>query len=445
MGDRTQCGAAKRAGGNGTTRTLPMVLCAVGLLACGRGGKTSDMSTNAAQSGTLQVESTEEPGALLLARLTDDPLDPARRRLLSIAAAAAGKLPTVPHGKNRSRLQEVAASSSLALGQRRSALEQALSIEGWQRGAVLADLATVLAEGGDQENARLAIDMAQAEHDRARTEELQEWRADRVLARIGRARVTLGETLGSGDELQAIDPAEHAPLALAQAARLDVRDFDAQLAELRRLAATGDFAMVRNALLVAGALHDRFYEDTERRTELAEFVTSSWRPLPVDLQLELLTSLSEAATRHGDEEAARAYVARAAELLAALTFTPEAKVPVLARVAVMHWRAGLTDRAAALLGQALAEFDAGRTRIFDVFRADTLRPLAQAHATIGEQEAALSVYRQAVEEGGANPNSRPRAEDLVETCCSLAETGLVPDEALLQRLAELEAGLGDPW
>jgi hypothetical protein len=50
-----------------------------------------------------------------------------------------------------------------------------------------------------------------------------------------------------------------------------------------------------------------------------------------------------------------------------------------------------------------------------------------------------------VEEGVVNPNSRPRADDLVDVCNSMARHGVEPDSKLTQRLKEVQASLRSPW
>ena len=74
-----------------------------------------------------------------------------------------------------------------------------------------------------------------------------------------------------------------------------------------------------------------------------------------------------------------------------------------------------------------------------------LRPLAEAYLAQDDVATARTLYAQAVEAGVANPNSRPRAEDLSATCCSMALHGFEPDEALWARLVAVRASLAEPW
>jgi len=80
-----------------------------------------------------------------------------------------------------------------------------------------------------------------------------------------------------------------------------------------------------------------------------------------------------------------------------------------------------------------------------MFRAGALRPVAEAYHALGDAKTALAIYRIAVDDGAENPNARPRAEDLTETCISMAVRGVQPDERLLTRIRQIEAGLREPW
>jgi hypothetical protein len=64
---------------------------------------------------------------------------------------------------------------------------------------------------------------------------------------------------------------------------------------------------------------------------------------------------------------------------------------------------------------------------------------------MGDAGTTLNLYRRALEAGQENPNSRPRTDDLIATCCSLALHAVEPDETLMSRIRDIRAGLGDPW
>jgi hypothetical protein len=50
-----------------------------------------------------------------------------------------------------------------------------------------------------------------------------------------------------------------------------------------------------------------------------------------------------------------------------------------------------------------------------------------------------------VEDCAANSDSKPRAEDLSATCCSMAESGVEPDAGLWTRMRAIRDGLREPW
>jgi hypothetical protein len=89
----------------------------------------------------------------------------------------------------------------------------------------------------------------------------------------------------------------------------------------------------------------------------------------------------------------------------------EHRIPLVAQLSDLRFKAGDTERARTDADAALALFNAQREKIVNIYRAGALRPLAEAYQSMGDTEAALSVYKLAVEEGIANINSRPRAED----------------------------------
>ena len=94
---------------------------------------------------------------------------------------------------------------------------------------------------------------------------------------------------------------------------------------------------------------------------------------------------------------------------------------------------------------AIEADDAERERIAPIFRASALRPIAETYQSMGDNAAALALYKRVVEEGANNKNARPRAEDLSATCRSMALNAAEPDSELWARLREISAGLCNPW
>lgn len=377
--------------------------------------------------------------------VADAPLAPAQGELLALAFGAASALPVHPHLKNRSREQEAVVETWLALGQPRRALAGLEQIDGWRRGAAYADLAFWCAQHGATAEVQRYLDLALEVAARTEGEDSQDWQRDRIRAGVARTYVWLGQPELAGPLQAGAADSEMGRVDAARAARADAAACDAQLAAVRQIAASGGFDELRNALESCARLFDRFYADTDRRTRIEETIRGSWSKLPTQVRIELLIEMSGIALAHADQATALALVRDAALLLDNAQWTPDVRIAFMSRLAGLRHRAGDGAQARREADAALALFAAERERIVDIDRADTLRPLAEAYQAMGDTQAALSVYAQALDEGVQNPNSRPRAEDLSATCCSMALAGVEPDARLWAKLRQVRDGLGEPW
>jgi hypothetical protein len=174
-------------------------------------------------------------------------------------------------------------------------------------------------------------------------------------------------------------------------------------------------------------------------------IDASCGNMPVFIRLEILTELTDAALAHADQDKALALIEEAQTLMDGARWQPRFVIPLMARLAERRFHAGDEAGARAEVEKTLTLFDAQRATIVNIYRAQTIRPLAEAVYAMGDAETSLNLYRRALEAGMENPNSRPRSDDLVATCCSLALHAVEPDEALMSRIREIRAGLGDPW
>ncbi|MEO6711243.1 MAG: hypothetical protein ABI054_13620, partial [Planctomycetota bacterium] len=276
----------------------------------------------------------------------------------------------------------------------------------------------------------------------------QTWRRERIRAGIVVACLVLGESKQAAELEAGLAGAElgslHAAKARLQSAD-DSEAFDARLRGLDPVLATGDFDQVRDGLAVCASLFERFYEDVERRTLAKQKIVSSWTKLPVQARIELMLELIGISLDHADRVQALTLVDETQRLVEGSRWLPEDQIPLTAKLAGLRQRAGDEPRARTELAAALAAFDTQRPRIVDIRRASVLRAIAEAHQSMGETAAALELYARAVEEGLANPNSRPRAEDLAATCCSMALHTTAPGPQLWSRLREVHQGLKSPW
>jgi tetratricopeptide (TPR) repeat protein len=389
----------------------------------------------------------------------DQPLPQFQGRLLELAYQAASALPVRPHVKDRSRAQEAVVAACLELDQPQRARRFSEGIENWRRGSSLADLALYLARHGDEQAARECLELAgrviegappasdapDAEELDEDGEPMQEWRLDRVRARIAAAYLWLGDRERAREFGQDLVDSEAGQLATVQAMLSDEQAFDRQMEATDAIIEHGNLDQLRNVLATGAQLFERFYADQPRRAAAEQRIRACSGKVPRDHYVGVLMQLAESALAQGDADGARALVDEARALVTGASWTAELRLPLLARLAGLRHRTGDSAAARAELDAARAEFAHQYAGIFDIYRAGVLRPLAEAYLTLGDRTTALEVYKQAVEEGVQNPNSRPRAEDLAATCTSLAVHGLEPDASLWARLVEVRDELGSPW
>ncbi|HKB16832.1 MAG TPA: hypothetical protein VKF62_12255, partial [Planctomycetota bacterium] len=373
-------------------------------------------------------------------------LDPFQGELLDLAYRAASAMPLNPHVKNRSRAQEAVVAACLDLDQPRRALRYIEGIQDWRRGAAYADLAFHCARRGEPNGVQGYLDLAgQIAEENAKDENAQEWRRDRIRTKIAKTHVWLGEARrAEAFEADVVD-SEQGKVDAVRAMRLEAADFDRQVEALEGVVANGSLDRVQNALATYTRLLDRFYDDAEKRARIEEKVAAAHRRLPALARLESRMELAEVALGHGDRAKALEQVEEAKRTMEGTRWLPEHELPVRGRLAGLRHRAGDAEGARREAAAALATFDANRERIVDIYRAGALRPLAEAYEAMGDAGSARKVYGMAIEEGVANPNSRPRAEDLSATCCSMATNRVDPGSDLRARMLQICEGLGPPW
>lgn len=371
---------------------------------------------------------------------------PYQTDLLELAFRGVSKFPDTPHLKNRCRAQEAVVQACIRLGQEAMAARFAGEISNWQRGTSFASLAIHCAERGDAEAARRYA--AQAEKIVERGESLsggQKWRVDRVRARLARCYALLGEDAAAKRAARGADPKQLGPLRGLDARKKASEDFDQALAVLDGELASGDFEIVRSALGACVEVYEHSAKSAAQRQAVATRVHEAYQGLPGDLRIAYLCALAEADLRRGAQGAARSHLEPARSLSRALALRAESAVPLRARLGELFFKAGRPQVAEEEFDSAEKLYRKGEDSLPDVFRAETLRPLAVAYAACGFRDRALKTYKRVAAVGALNPNSRPRAIDLAETCCSLAEQGCEPDAELWAHLRKLESQLGDPW
>lgn len=424
---------------------LPLLIVIVAqLLGCGdhRGPAKIAESDAAAATAATQDGATDRSAA----RHQDAPLDERAVALVTLALDVAAALPDMPHAKTKARLQDDVADLLVELDRPSDLRRLADDMVGWRRGMVEAKLALLLAEKGAGDEARAAIAEAeQVVSDLGHDDTEQEWRADRVRLGVAYAKSVLGEVDEALEIQSDLGASEWGKLDAFRARQNALGDYQVSFAQLKQGFKTAGLEQARSLLQTLVHLHEHHYEDAPRRAELQEMIKTSFATLPLDLRIDYLAQITEHALAHHDQAGALELVVEMEKIASSCAFQPRAAIPLGARVAALRFRAGDTRGGRKALDQSYRAFEDVCPRLTDVFRARTLRPVAEAYHAIGDDEAAVAAYERALAECVVNPNSRPRAEDLVALCISVVRSGLAGDERLGRRIAEVRDGLGEPW
>jgi len=397
-------------------------------------------------AATACSPSEQEANARTKAPIAKKSLEPFQADLLDLAFGAASAFPLNPHHKNRARTQEMVVTACFALDQPQRALSYIEKIENWRRGAGYADYAFYCARHGDTAKVHDYLNLAETIAEQRPTDgSSYEWRRDRIRAKIARTLVLLDEQKEADRIAAGIDESELSKIDSVRARVTDTDLFAKLTKSLGSIAETGSFAQVQSVLAQCLQLFDRNYADTTRRDKLEKELARCYAKLPVTIQVQQWSALANIAIDHDDHGKAQEFVTTARKIVHRSRWLPEDHIATLARLARLRFRAGQHEKAVHEADAAFAMYKAKESDIVDMYRAGALRPIAEAYNQAGDRDKALAVYKLAVEASVVNPNSRPRAVDLTETCCSLAVNGIAPDQQLIKRLREVRAGLGDPW
>ena len=392
---------------------------------CSKQDRTEDVAQN-------------KPGVVV--SLTDKPLAAYQNELLDLAFETAAAIPVKPHIKDRSRAQEKVVEVSLELDQPLRAHSLIERIDNWRRGAGYGDLAFYCARRGCTSEVQQYLDLAVQI-----SESAEGWRRDQIRVKIANTYVWLGQTIQADQIETGVGDSESGKVAGVKAMIAGEDHFDEQMNALDALIVPGNFDIVENALKACANLFNRFYDDAGRRLLAEEKMKTSWDKLPIFKRVELLTELAGFALDHMDKDKALELISEAQIFMDSAQWRPEHRIPLVSALIKLRFLAGDGESARREADAMLALFDSQRDKIVNIYRAGALRPLAEAYQSMGDTAAALAVYKRAVDEGIENPNSRPRAEDLSATCCSMALHGVEPDAELWTRIRQINDGLKDPW
>ncbi|MCA9398323.1 MAG: hypothetical protein KC618_01150 [Candidatus Omnitrophica bacterium] len=383
----------------------------------------------------LKVEQTKKDIVL-----SNKPLAPYQDQLLDVAFEVATAIPLDPHVKDRSKMQELIVEASLELEQPQRALSYTEQIKNWRRGAGYGDLALYCAKNGCGTQVQRLLELADQFSENA-----EDWRRDQVRVKIARTYAWLGQKEKAEAFESNVVESETAKVAKVDAMNAKENDFEAQVASLDKLIGIGSFDTTKNSLHAYAELFNRFYANAERREFVEEKIKSSWEQLPVFLRIELLLKLSDFSVDNNDNAHALQLIDEAQKMFAEYEWPLEYKIKVMAGLTEARFKAGDKESAKMTADEALTIFNTENEKIVNIYKAGTLRPLAEAYQVMGDTEKALTVYKEAIEKGIENPNSRPRAEDLSSTCLSMALHNVEPDDELWNRIRQIKDGLSDPW
>jgi len=393
--------------------------------------------------GPCDAESRDEADSRVV-ELPQGPLAAYQAKLLDVSLEAVTQMPIMPHLKNRSRAQHKVVKACLTLDQPNRARAYLMRIDNWRRGAASADYALYCAKQGHNEPIEDALLLAKA----ASLVANQDWQREYIELRTVQTRLILGEKQAGEDFQEQVREDMHRGVIEGTQAKISDKESYEQLVEqLEGLLAEKRYELILNGAQAYATLYRRHYADASRRQSIENKLREAYEKMPGPETTDLLILLADAALANQDHDQARAFADEADQIVKQMRWsaTEAYEYQYLSKLAKLRHRAGDSDKARQQLAAAVEKFDRNKKHVVDVWRADALRPLAEAYAEIGDHSRALSIYGRALEQGAVNPNSRPRADDLAETCVSMAVHGVEPDATTWARVHEILESLGPPW
>ncbi len=389
---------------------------------------------------------SDENGKKTTCSVLDQPLSEFRDKLLDIAFETASLIPLDPHVKDRSKTQELVVRTCLEMDQPVRAIRYAGQIQNWRRGDCFSEIAFHCLKKGDSGTVQSCMAEVQKELEKIEenlaADEI-DWRRERINLKMERVSSWQKQHgLSGADSKKTVNP-EFNHLEGGNGLTSDL--FEKQAQVLDDLIATGGFDAMKKALFSYVELYIQFYDNPQCRLLIENKVKTSWEKLPVFTRIELLLKMSESALDHSESPEALRLVNEAQVFIDDYQWSPEKRITLTARLIPMRFRVGDVEKAQSDAEAMLRLFDDQGDKIVDIYRAGVLRELAEACQKIGETQTALVIYKKAIKEGVENPNSRPRAEDLTATCCSMALNAVELDTQLWAQIHQIQKGLGRPW
>ena len=255
----------------------------------------------------------------------------------------------------------------------------------------------------------------------------------RVRSRIARCHLLLGNKELSAEFSVDLDESSQEAIVEQVAVEEDPAGFDGQIARLDAIYKQSMLAEIQASLGVLAALYARDYAIPERRAAIEQRVLEDWHRIDSAMRGKALMRMADAAMANGDSKTGVRLVEAYGKLLDETSYAESFELPELALVG--RKLAELGDAAASRqrIDLLLTRFDltapltvADPDFIPTMDRAKCIRPAAEAFHLLGNRDAAIETYQRVIDEFTANPNIRPRVDNLVDTCLSMAEVGFEP-------------------
>ncbi len=365
----------------------------------------------------------------------------ALRARLHWATGIAERLPCPPFERDKARVRQSIAEVALGRGWFDDARSMARGIEGWRRGETQVAIAKALdAAGRTSEADELVADALALDQS-----SWPDWARARVRAACASYRLAKGDDRLAMEILRGPDAALSGGIQVARTAVMPAEHLGEQERMFDRAIATMNFDLARTGIDGQFMLLRRWKEQPADFDRVLVATTSALKGLPIDLQVKYECDLATLLHSVGRRQPALDALKRGADLVASTQFLPEDVVPVGVTVARACAELGLGDDAASRAQALERTYVTLEPSIVDMKRSTSLRALAELRAALGDGTDAVALYARAIDASLANPNSRPRADDLCLIACSMASAGIAPDGRLGLMLDNAGTRLGDPW
>ena len=374
---------------------------------------------------------------VLLASLQAKAISDVTVEQLNTAYEISSMIPVQPHIKSRSRRQLDVVRAALELKQPELAEVYIQDVANWRKGLAYAELAFFYASEGETEDVPDYLERA----DGISRVASQDWRRDRVRVRIAQVYAMLGDL----DQVAAFskDIAEPEQGKFEQEA--NATSFEETMESLNTLVVSGVYDAVRNAMFAYANLYKFNFNDPTKRELLEKTIKDSYGKIPLLDRVEILCALSANALDYGEQATALRFLSEARQMIQDANLQLEYRLPIESRLGALQYHCGEKKEALSNLSNLCDLYRSRGHEIINIFRTESLLPLAEAYSAVGKKDHASKIYAWAVDASVENVNSCPRAEDLSAICVSMALNEFEPDAMLWSEINTHKSQLGTPW